>query len=129
MPGGRRLRPNNLMKLTKSLVAVMTMTLAAIIVISHLNVTVGYNANGTTTFASTGGGGGASLPSNCAGVNTATTGTISSGSPSLVVASATGWSVGMGIAVHNAGTGGTTELITTVDNIAGTTFTLHTNAL
>lgn len=58
-----------------------------------------------------------------------TTGTISSGTASLVVASATGWTVGMGIAVHNAGSGGNTELITSVTAISGTTFTLAANAV
>jgi len=57
-----------------------------------------------------------------------TTGTISSGSNSLSVASASGWEVGMGIAVANAGTGGNTELITSVTAINGTTFTLANNA-
>lgn len=61
---------------------------------------------------------------NCAGIATTTTGTISSGTRSLVVASNTGWSPNMGIAVANAGAGGTTELITKVTGIAGTTFTL-----
>jgi len=46
-----------------------------------------------------------------------------------VVASASGWSVGMGIAVANAGTGGNTELISSVTNIAGTTFTLNDAAV
>jgi hypothetical protein len=63
-----------------------------------------------------------------AGVATATTGTITTGTNSLSVASAAGWSPGMGIAVHNAGAGGTAELITTVSSIAGTTFTLAANA-
>ncbi len=64
-----------------------------------------------------------------AGIKTATTGSITIGTPTLTVASATGWRVGMGIAVANAGTGGNTELITVVDNIVGSTFTLHTNAI
>lgn len=64
----------------------------------------------------------------CAGVSTATTGTISSGTNSLSVLSASGWSTGMGIAVANAGPGGSTELITTVTAISGTSFTLGANA-
>lgn len=66
---------------------------------------------------------------NASGSNTATTGTISASSTSLTVASATGWSVGMGIAVANAGTGGNTELITKVNTIVGTTFTLNNAAV
>lgn len=66
---------------------------------------------------------------NAAGVKTTTTGTISSGANTLVVASATGWSIGMGIAVANAGAGGNTELITSVTVINGTTFTLAANAI
>lgn len=64
----------------------------------------------------------------CAGIITTTTGSITSGTATLVVASASGWSIGMGIAVANAGAGGTTELITTISNISGTTFTLNNNA-
>lgn len=64
-----------------------------------------------------------------AGVNTTTTstGTNNSGQNLLTVASVSGWSVGMGIAVGNAGTGGNTELITTVTAINSLTFTLNTN--
>lgn len=65
---------------------------------------------------------------NASGVRTTTTGTISSGTSSLSVLSASGWSVGMGIAVANAGSGGNTELITTITAINGTTFTLSANA-
>lgn len=65
----------------------------------------------------------------CAATTTTTTGTITSGTNSLVVASASGWSVGMGIAIKNAGTGGTTEHITYITNIVGTTFTLNDNAI
>lgn len=65
---------------------------------------------------------------NASGSNATTTGTISSGTNSLVVASATGWTVGMGIAVTNAGSGGTTRLISSVTAISGTTFTLANNA-
>ncbi len=71
----------------------------------------------------------ASAIPNAAGVISTTTGTITTGTNSLVVASATGWVVGMGIAVANAGTGGIVELITSVTAIVGTTFTLATNAL
>ncbi len=63
-----------------------------------------------------------------AGIITSTTGTISSGSNNLVVADATGWSVGMGIAVTNAGSGGNTELISYVTSIVGTTLVLANNA-
>lgn len=65
---------------------------------------------------------------NASGVITTTTGTISSGTNSLSVASASGWSVGMGIAIANAGTGGNTELITYITGINGTTFTIYDNA-
>lgn len=64
---------------------------------------------------------------NAAGNDTQTTGTISSGTNSLSVSSATGWSVGMGIAVVGAGSASAT-LITSVTNISGTTFTLANNA-
>ena len=47
----------------------------------------------------------------------------------LTVASAAGWSVGMGIAVHNAGTGGNTELITSVTAISGSVLTLAAAAV
>lgn len=53
--------------------------------------------------------------------NAATTGTISSGTNSLAVASLTGWSVGMGISVLNAGNaGGTANLITSVQSCGAT---------
>lgn len=66
---------------------------------------------------------------NAAGIITTTTtsGTNNSGQNILNVASATGWAVGMGIAVQNAGTGGNTELISYVTAINGTAFTLHDN--
>jgi len=64
---------------------------------------------------------------NGAGVITTTTGSISSGNNALTVVSASGWLVGMGIAVHGAGGGGA-ELITTVSNILGNTFTLAASA-
>ncbi len=66
---------------------------------------------------------------NAAGVNTTTTGSITAGQTALTVASATGWSVGMGIAVHNAGTGGNTELITSVTAISGNVLTLAASAV
>lgn len=66
---------------------------------------------------------------NASGSNVPTTGTILISSNQLTVANATGWSVGMGIAVANAGTGGNTELITTVTAISGTTFTLAATAI
>lgn len=65
----------------------------------------------------------------CSGSTATTTGTISSSTNSLVVVSATGWTVGMGIAITNAGTGGNTELITYITSIVGTTFTLNDNAI
>lgn len=60
---------------------------------------------------------------NGSGSSVQTTGTISSGSHSLVVASATGYSIGMGIYVAGAGAAGA-ALVTTITNIVGTTFTL-----
>lgn len=66
-----------------------------------------------------------------AGINTTTnsTGTNNSAQNTLTVASATGWSVGMGIAVQNAGTGGNTELISYITNINNNTFTLNDNLI
>jgi hypothetical protein len=61
---------------------------------------------------------------NAAGVTTATFGNITSGTRSLAVNQPLGWKVGMGISIANAGAGGTTELITKITAIAGTTFTL-----
>lgn len=58
-----------------------------------------------------------------------TTGTITATTNSLSVASATGWSVGMGIEVANAGTGGNTPLVSIISTIVGTTFTLQDNAI
>jgi hypothetical protein len=63
-----------------------------------------------------------------AGANTITTGSITSGSYLLTVASASGWNSGMGIAVHGAGPGGTSELITIVTRISGTLLTLAASA-
>lgn len=64
-----------------------------------------------------------------AGIITTTTGSITEGQNILTVASATGWAIGMGIAVANAGSGGNTELITSVTAISGNTFTLQANAI
>jgi hypothetical protein len=62
-----------------------------------------------------------------AGNNVATTGTIAISTNSLTsVASTAGWSVGMGVAIANAGTGGNTELIGCVGGISGTTFSIVT---
>ncbi len=58
----------------------------------------------------------------------ATTGGISAGSNSLVVASATSFSVGHGIKVAGAGTGGG-DLATWITAIDGTTFTLYSKAV
>ncbi len=63
------------------------------------------------------------------GVVTTTTGTITVSTNQLTVVDATGWTVGMGIAVANAGTGGTTELITYITGISGNVFTLNNNAI
>jgi hypothetical protein len=61
--------------------------------------------------------------------NVTTTGSINSSSKSLSVGSASGWSVGMGIAVAQAGnSGGTAELITYITAINGTTFTLNVSS-
>lgn len=64
-----------------------------------------------------------------AGTNnvTTTTGTNNSGQNLLTVASVSGWAIGNGIAVANAGTGGNTELISYVTAINGLTFTLNDN--
>lgn len=56
-----------------------------------------------------------------------TTGTISSGTASLVVASASDFVIGQGIYIKGAGTAGGV-LETTITNISGTTFTLAANA-
>ncbi|MCC6235497.1 MAG: hypothetical protein IT580_22865 [Verrucomicrobiales bacterium] len=56
-----------------------------------------------------------------------TTGSITTGTNSLVVASATGFSQGQTITVQGAGAGGI-DLVTTISSIAGTTFTLADNA-
>lgn len=62
------------------------------------------------------------------GSNTATTGGITGGADSLVVASATSFSVGHGIKVAGAGTGGG-DLSTWITAIDGVTFTLHSKAV
>jgi hypothetical protein len=61
------------------------------------------------------------------GNSTNTTGTISSASDSLVVASATGFSEGDSITIRGAGASGA-DLTTTITTIAGTTFTLAASA-
>lgn len=66
----------------------------------------------------------------CAGVNTTTTssGTNNSGQKVLNVASTTGWTAGMGVAVQNAGTGGNTELISYVTSVqTGVSLTMNDN--
>ncbi len=65
------------------------------------------------------------LTRKCAASLTATTGTITSGTNSLVVASATGWEVNMGIAVIRDDNVLFTSYVTA---IVGTTFTLNDNA-
>ena len=62
------------------------------------------------------------------GSSVTTTGAITQGTATLVVASATSWSVGQGIRVAGAGTSGG-RLLTWIESIAGTTFTLHTQAV
>lgn len=57
------------------------------------------------------------------GSSTTTTGSITLGQKALIVASATGWSVGMGISVAGAGASGAL-LVSQVVAISGTTFTL-----
>jgi hypothetical protein len=61
-----------------------------------------------------------------------TTGSITAATNSLVVASATGFTIGDPITVQGAGTDRRgnpgLDLHTTIDNIVGTTFTLHDNA-
>lgn len=58
---------------------------------------------------------------------TETTGDITSGTASLVVASATTWAIGQGIKVVGAGVA-SADLTTTVTNVSGVTLTLNTNA-
>ena len=62
-----------------------------------------------------------------AGNDTTTTGSITSGTASLIVASAASWEVGHGIRILGAGVSGA-ALTTTITSIAGTTFTLAINA-
>lgn len=71
------------------------------------------------------------ISTNASGVITTTTstGTNNSGQNLLNVASTSGWNVGMGIAIQNAGTGGNTELISSVTGINGLTFTLNNNII
>jgi Pectate lyase superfamily protein len=56
-----------------------------------------------------------------------TTGNINSGSATLTVASATGLTIGDTVTVKGAGANNA-DLITTIDNIVGTTVTLHVTA-
>jgi len=62
------------------------------------------------------------------GSSTATTGGVTAGQNSLVVASATSFEVGHGITVAGAGTGGG-ALSTWITAIDGVTFTLHVKAI
>ena len=62
------------------------------------------------------------------GSDTATTGGITGGDNSLVVASATSFAVGHGVVVAGAGTGGG-DLATWITAIDGVTFTLHSKAV
>lgn len=57
----------------------------------------------------------------------ATTGSITSGTPTLVVASATGLAIGQTLTVEGAGANGA-DLYSLIDNLVGTTVTLHDNA-
>lgn len=61
------------------------------------------------------------------GSDTTTTGSITSGTATLTVASATSWKVGQGIRIAGAGAAGA-ALTTTISAISGTTFTLAANA-
>jgi HoxN/HupN/NixA family high-affinity nickel-transporter len=63
-----------------------------------------------------------------AGTIATTTGSIAASSNLLTVANAAGWSIGQGLDVAGAGSGGA-DLITSVTNISGTTFTLGANAI
>ena len=58
-----------------------------------------------------------------AGTIATTTGTIPAASHSLVVANASGWAIGQGIAVAGAGAA-SAELVSSITGITGTTFTL-----
>jgi hypothetical protein len=58
---------------------------------------------------------------------TETTGSITSGTNSLVVANAVTWTIGQGIKIAGAGVAGA-DLSTTITGISGTTFTLTANA-
>jgi hypothetical protein len=56
-----------------------------------------------------------------------TTGSITSGSNQLTVASAATWSIGQSVAIAGAGPSGA-ELVTLIDNIVGSVFTIAANA-
>lgn len=64
---------------------------------------------------------------NCSGSATTTTGSITTGTSTLVVASADTFAVNQGIRINGAGTSGGI-LVTTITNIDGTTITLEDNA-
>jgi Concanavalin A-like lectin/glucanases superfamily len=67
---------------------------------------------------------------NASGSPATYTGTIAAGALTILTVNvATDFVVGQGIFIENAGTGGTTPFITTVDAISGTTITLHDAAL
>lgn len=69
-------------------------------------------------------------PYYASGSGVTTTGSITTGTNSLTVASASSFAINQGIAIPGAGTGGSggTELVTTITNIVGTTLTLAANA-
>lgn len=64
---------------------------------------------------------------NCAGTLATTTGTITSGTNIITLASVSGWTIGMGIDVAS-GTSATQDLLTTVSSISGNILTLAANA-
>lgn len=89
-----------------------------------------------TVITSLGSGGGTETPDwidvtsstyKASGSATTTTGDITNATPTLTVASATSFAIGQGIRVAGAGVA-SADLVTTISNIAGTTFTLADNA-
>jgi hypothetical protein len=60
--------------------------------------------------------------------NVITTGSINAGSPTLTVASATGLSIGQTLTIKGAGND-FSDFVEVIDNIVGTTVTMHTNAV